>query len=44
MKYFDYEVPFEMKYAEYIDNNGLFIGNHHFPMGEAIDKVQQLKF
>jgi len=44
MKYFDYEVPFEMKNAEYIDNNGLFIGNHHFPMGEAIDKVQQLKF
>jgi len=44
MKYFDYEVPFEMKNAEYIDNNGLFIGNHHFPMDEAIDKIQQLKF
>ena len=44
MKYFDYEVPFDMKNAEYIDNNGLFIGNHHFSMDEAVDKVQQLKY
>ena len=44
MKYFDYEVPFDMKNAEYIDNNGLFIGNHHFSMDEAIDKIKQLKY
>ncbi len=42
MKYFDYEIPFQMKNAEYIDKNGLFIGNHHYSMDEAIEKIAQI--
>ena len=37
--YFDYEVHGELKNADYIDRNGLFIGNHHFPITEAIDQL-----
>ena len=39
MKYIDYEIPFKLKNAEYIDKNGLFIGNHHFSMDEAIEQI-----
>jgi CDP-6-deoxy-D-xylo-4-hexulose-3-dehydrase len=42
IKYFKYEVPFKVKNAEYIDKNGLFIGNHHYSMKEAIDKLKEL--
>ena len=37
--YFDYEVQGELKNADYIDRNGLFIGNHHYPITEAIDEL-----
>ena len=37
--YFDYEVHGELKNANYIDRNGLFIGNHHYPITEAIDQL-----
>lgn len=36
VKYFDSEVHGELKNAEYIDKNGLFVGNHHYPICEAI--------
>jgi CDP-6-deoxy-D-xylo-4-hexulose-3-dehydrase len=36
VKYFNYEIHGELKNAEYIDANGLFIGNHHYPLPEAI--------
>jgi len=42
MKYIDHEVPFELKNAEHIDQNGLFIGNHHFSMDEAISQIKKL--
>ncbi len=41
-KYFNSEIPFELKNAKYIDANGLFIGNHHFSMCEAIEKITQI--
>jgi CDP-4-dehydro-6-deoxyglucose reductase, E1 len=44
MRYFDYEIPFPIKNAEYMGTNGLFIGNHHFPMDEAINKIANEKF
>ena len=44
MKYFNFEVPFKMKNADYLDINGLFIGNHHFPMDEAIEEISQIRF
>ena len=42
MKYFDTEIPFKLKNATYLDENGLFIGNHHFPITEAIEKIRTL--
>ncbi|MDC0151494.1 DegT/DnrJ/EryC1/StrS family aminotransferase [Paracoccaceae bacterium] len=42
MKYFNYEVPFKLRNAEYLDANGLFIGNHHFPMDEALEEIVNL--
>ena len=44
MKYFNFEIPFKMKNADYLDRNGLFIGNHHFPMADAIEEISQLRF
>ena len=35
VKYFDSEVHGELKNAEHIDQNGLFVGNHHYPIPEA---------
>ncbi len=37
LKYFDYEVTGSLKNAEYIDENGLFVGNHQTPIIEQID-------
>lgn len=41
-KYFNSEVYGNLKNAEHIDINGLFIGNHHYPMDEAIAKLAKL--
>ena len=37
--YFDYDVHGELKNADYIDRNGLFIGNHHYPITEALEEL-----
>ena len=37
--YFDYEVHGELKNADYIDRNGLFIGNHYYPITEALEEL-----
>jgi CDP-4-dehydro-6-deoxyglucose reductase, E1 len=39
VSYFDFEVSGELKNAEYIDQNGLFVGNHHYPIHEAIQEL-----
>ena len=39
VKYFDYEIYGTLKNAEHIDQHGLFIGNHHYPIVEAIDAL-----
>jgi CDP-6-deoxy-D-xylo-4-hexulose-3-dehydrase len=44
VKYFDYEIHGELKNAEYVDRNGLFIGNHHYPLPEAFEALRQLPF
>jgi len=36
VKYFDSEVHGQLKNAEHVDQNGLFIGNHHYSIKEAI--------
>ncbi len=40
VKYFDSEVHGVLKNADHIDRNGLFIGNHHYPMVEAIGALR----
>jgi CDP-4-dehydro-6-deoxyglucose reductase, E1 len=39
MNYFDYSIHSDLKNAEYIDANGLFIGNHHYPVDEALETL-----
>ena len=42
IKFFDYEIHGDLKNAEYLDKNGLFIGNHHYPILDAIDALKNL--
>lgn len=42
VKYFDSEVHGTLKNAEHIDQNGLFIGNHHYPLPEAFAALTKL--
>jgi CDP-6-deoxy-D-xylo-4-hexulose-3-dehydrase len=39
VKYFDSEVHGTLKNADHIDQNGLFVGNHHYSIAEAIDAL-----
>lgn len=42
VKYFDSEVHGLLRNAEHIDQNGLFVGNHHFPIPEAFEALSTL--
>ena len=42
MKYFKYTTHGELKNANYIDKNGLFVGNHHYEITSAIDALAAL--
>lgn len=42
VKYFDSEVHGTLKNAEHIDQSGLFVGNHHFPIADAVRALQSL--
>lgn len=42
VKYFDSEVHSELRNAEYIDRNSLFVGNHHYPLPEMFDALGKL--
>ena len=42
VKYFDSEVHGTLKNAEHIDQNGLFVGNHHYPIPEAFVALANL--
>lgn len=42
VKYFDSEVHGSLKNAEHIDKNGLFVGNHHYPIPEAFNELSKL--
>lgn len=39
IKYFDSEIHGYLKNAEHIDQNGLFIGNHHYSIQNAIEEL-----
>ena len=42
VKYFDSEVHGVLKNAEHIDQNGLFVGNHHYPIPDAFAALANL--
>ncbi len=42
VKYFDAEIHGTLKNADHIDQNGLFVGNHHFPIPEAFAALAKL--
>ena len=42
VKYFDSEVHGVLKNADHIDQNGLFVGNHHYPILEAFEALAEL--
>ena len=42
VKHFDAEVHGELRNADHIDQLGLFIGNHHYPIREAIVALQSI--
>ncbi|MGJ8616269.1 MAG: DegT/DnrJ/EryC1/StrS family aminotransferase [Sulfitobacter sp.] len=42
MEYFDFEIHDTLTNADYIDANGLFVGNHHYPLPEAIKVLATL--
>ena len=44
VKYFDHEVFGELPNANHIDQKGLFVGNHHYPIDDAIDAIASLRF
>jgi CDP-6-deoxy-D-xylo-4-hexulose-3-dehydrase len=44
VKYFNSEVHGLLRNAEHIDRNGLFIGNHHYPIPAAIEALRELRF
>ena len=40
LEYFDYSIHDELVNAEFVDNHGLFIGNHHYPMDHALEELE----
>lgn len=42
VKYFDSEIHGTLVNAEHIDANGLFVGNHHYPIPEAVKRLGEL--
>ena len=42
IKYFNYHIPFELKNAKYIHDNGLFIGNNHILIEKEISNLFNL--
>jgi CDP-6-deoxy-D-xylo-4-hexulose-3-dehydrase len=42
MKHLETEIPFPLTNSEHIDRNGLFIGNHHYPIPDAIEALSKI--
>lgn len=40
LKWFDYSIAGTLKHADDIDQNGLFIGNHHYPLSHELDSLR----
>ena len=44
LKYLDYSVHGVLANADHLDLNGLFIGNHHYSMSDALDILNSMRF
>lgn len=44
IKYFDYEIAGDLANSDLLDRNGLFVGNHHYPIHDAIDAIADIRF
>ena len=44
VKFFNYEIFGTLNHANRIDTHGLFIGNHHYPIEEALHDIAMIKF
>jgi len=42
MKYFDADIVGNLANADHIDANGLFVGNHHYPISDAISALRTI--
>jgi len=42
VKWFDYEIQGDLKNADYIDQNGFFVGNHQFDITEKLDYLHNV--
>lgn len=42
IKYFNYEIYGELDNADYLHDNGLFIGNHHYDCKQKLEKIYEL--
>ena len=42
LKYYNFEIPFPLNNAKTLNENGLFIGNHHFDQKKMIDKLCEI--
>ena len=42
MKHIDHSIHGTLENADYIDEHGLFIGNHHYPIDQAIEALKSI--
>lgn len=42
MKHIDHSIHGDLTNADFIDQHGLFIGNHHYPIAEAIEALKAI--
>ncbi|MDO8586176.1 MAG: DegT/DnrJ/EryC1/StrS family aminotransferase [Armatimonadota bacterium] len=42
IQYFDYEIHGDLKNAEKVDNDGFFVGNHHYDISEELSGLKEL--
>lgn len=44
VKYFHHEVVGDLPNANRVDRHGIFIGNHHYPIPDAIEAIASMRF
>lgn len=42
VKFFNHDIAGTLENAEYVDRNGLFIGNHHFDLSEMVHELERI--